>query len=170
MKRFVIGDMHFFDENIIKFTRNRFATEEVMRHSLITNWNRVVTKDDVVYLLGDVFDLNNCDESQIKETLSLLNGKIILIAGNHDEGAFEVFRKCGVEVIEYPIVVDDFFILSHKPMFVDESCPYANIFAHVHNNPMYQTISCRSYCVSAERIDYTPKQLDRIEKDIREYK
>jgi calcineurin-like phosphoesterase family protein len=34
--------------------------------------------------------------------------------------------------------------------------PYANIFGHVHGNPAYKDYSSQSFCVSVERINYTP--------------
>lgn len=71
-------------------------------------------------------------------------------------------QKLGIEVIEYPIVYSDFYIVSHKPLYISANGAYANIFAHVHDNPMYKTVSPRSFCVSAERINYTPISFNEI--------
>ena len=76
-------------------------------------------------------------------------------------------RRLGVEVIEHPIIVDDFWIFSHEPMYVSEQMPYANVFGHVHNNPMYKTVSSRSYCVSVERIGFMPIDFEVVKQAVR---
>ena len=42
-----------------------------------------------------------------------------------------------------------------------------NIFGHIHNNPMYLTVSSRSYCVSIERNGYKPICFDYIKERVR---
>ena len=159
MKRWIIADTHFGDDNIRKFENRPFDTVIQMTKSLIERWNEIVSEEDTVYVLGDF-----CVESEIKNVLleKKLNGRIILIVGNHDKGLEDIYREYGVEVIDYPIILDEFWILSHEPMYVSEQSPYANIFGHVHNNPMYKTVSSRSYCVSAERNDYYPIDFEDI--------
>lgn len=57
-----------------------------MNESLISNWNRVVKKGDIVYHLGDFgFTAGKGDiVKDIKSILRRLNGSINLILGNHD--------------------------------------------------------------------------------------
>ena len=40
--------------------------------------------------------------------------------------------------------------------------PYANIFGHVHGNPLYADVSRQSFCVSAERTGYIPLEFEEI--------
>ena len=164
-KTFVIADTHFGDDNIRKFENRPFDTVIQMTRGLIERWNETVSENDTVYVLGDF-----CVESEIKTVLAenKLNGKIILIVGNHDKGFEEEYRKYGVEVIEHPIILDGFWILSHEPMYVSEQTPYANVFGHVHNNPMYKTVSSRSYCVSAERIGFMPIDFEVVKQAVRD--
>lgn len=49
---YVIGDTHFGHSGICKF-RTQFPSEYVHRMYLLEQWNSVVTKNDVVYVLGD---------------------------------------------------------------------------------------------------------------------
>lgn len=157
-KEFLIADTHFGDNNIIKMDPERlqFSTVEEMDNTMIKYWNETVGVDDKIFVLGDFISKN--DKDYILQTVNQLNGKIILIRGNHDTDEIcKILRnETKVEVIDFPIVMDGFWFLSHEPMFVTETAPYANFFGHVHSNPMYKTVSTRSYCVSAERTNFTP--------------
>ena len=95
-----------------------------------------------------------------------MNGRKRLILGNHDQASINTYREAGFEfVYNHSIVLDDFYIVSHIPMMgISVNAPFANIFAHVHDDPAYKDYSCRSFCVSAERINYTPVEFDVIKK------
>lgn len=160
MRDFAIGDLHFFDRDILRFEKRNWMNTQDMNNGLIMLWNSVVTKEDRVFVLGDFFDFRNCTTDEAVDVIKRLNGEIILIAGNHDMSHLEFFRSVGIKVFEFPIVYKGFWILSHEPMYVNMNSPYANIFAHIHGNPMYHTVSARSYCVSAERIMCTPILLE----------
>ena len=49
-------------------------------------------------------------------------------------------------------------------MFMNNSMPYVNIFAHVHNNPIYTDCGKKHFCVSAERekLNYSPINFNEI--------
>ena len=162
MRDFAIGDLHFFDDNIRRFEGRGWINVKQMNAGLIQSWNGVVTPEDRTFVFGDFFDFTNCTEDEAAEVLRRLNGEIVLIAGNHDMPYLDFYRKHGIKVFEYPIIYNNFWIFSHEPMYVNMNSPYANIFAHVHNNPMYNTVSPRSYCVSAERIMFRPILLSEV--------
>lgn len=165
MKTFIIADTHFNHSNIIKYCNRPFTNVEDMDNQLIKNWNNVVNKNDIVYHLGD-FALGNIEK--IAEYKSKLNGKIFLIMGNHDIYNIKKYYEAGFDkVYDKPIIYNDFFILSHKPMFLTENMPYANIFGHVHNDPKYISASDNSFCVSIEKINYKPILFNDITKIIR---
>lgn len=162
---YFIGDTHFGGEDIIRYTGRKFSNSSEMDKFIIKNWNNIVTDNDKVFLVGDFFD--NKDECFMKEVLKQLNGTIVLIKGNHDNGVEDFCRNLGIEVIDYPILYNQFFLVSHEPLYVNSNGLYVNIFAHVHDNPMYKTVSNRSYCVSAERINYTPISFNKILEEIK---
>jgi calcineurin-like phosphoesterase family protein len=62
-------------------TTRGFATIEEHDETVISNWNKAVAADDIVWLLGDV-SLRWDDKLRWK--LGRLNGTKHLIAGNHD--------------------------------------------------------------------------------------
>lgn len=159
MKKYLIGDTHFDDKNMILMERHNFQTVTEMNSLIISNWNKTVSPKDTVLFLGDF--TSSKDPDRIKNLFDILNGNIIFITGNHDDYVKNLIINNPndfprVEIVKYDIILDDFWIFSHEPKFVSLSSPYANIFAHVHLNPMYKTVSARHYCVSAERINYTP--------------
>ena len=45
---------------------------------------------------------------------------------------------------------------------MDYNMPYANLFGHIHNSPLFKDYSNHHFCVSAERINYTPISLEEI--------
>lgn len=151
-KIFFIADTHFGDKNVFEMSGEKkfFASAKEKDNVIIERWNETVAPEDTVFILGDFGDMNYWYH---------LNGKKILIKGNHDNE-----RYCD---IIYPIIYENFFILSHEPMWVDEDSPYANIFGHIHYNPIYKTVSSRSYCVCACRNNYTPVEFETIKEAMR---
>ena len=163
---FFIGDTHFGHGEVINFENRPFDNVDEMDEALISNWNRVVSNEDKVFMIGD-FSFHNVDKT--KEILSRLNGHKILIKGNHDEGSEELYRDCGFEsVYSYPVIIDEFWMISHQPLYLNKNMPYANIYGHVHGNEMYKDVSAHSFCACAERIGYTPISFDEIKKRMTE--
>lgn len=155
MREFLIADTHFGHGNIIKYEQRPFESIKHMDDSLINNWNNTVRKDDKVFMLGD-FAL--AKKERIVELIGLLNGYKILILGNHDRNiTCGWWLRAGFNlVIPNPMIVHEWFILSHEPIYINENMPYANIFGHVHGSAEYKDYSNQSFCVSIERIGYKP--------------
>ncbi len=82
MRIFFTADTHFFHRSIIKHCQRPFHSPEEMNRAIVSIWNRQVAKDDCVYHLGDV---SFGGLSETYRLLAELNGKICLIAGNHDD-------------------------------------------------------------------------------------
>lgn len=80
---FYTADPHFGYSAVLQKTGRPFATVEEMDRVLIQNWNRVVSDQDTVYLLGDVGGY--CTPFPAKQ-LASLKGHKHLIRGNHDTG------------------------------------------------------------------------------------
>lgn len=135
-----------------------------MNKTLISNWNSVVGKNDEVIVAGD-FALMSKDN--IIGIGRQLKGRKTLILGNHEGASLKTYYEAGFEIVsKYPIVIDDFAIVSHAPLFTNTNSPYVNIFAHVHDDKNYKDVSSCGFCVSAERINYTPILYEEIKAKI----
>lgn len=153
MKYFVIADTHFGHEKIIRYCNRPFRTVEEMDETLIKNWNETVSKKDTVLVLGD-FALGT--KEYIENITKKLNGNKILILGNHDERSEDFYRSIGFNtVFRFPILWNNFFLMSHAPLQLSETTPYFNFYGHVHTDEKYHD-TATSKCVSVERIGYRP--------------
>lgn len=159
---YFIADTHFSDETIIKYENRPFQSVSEMNSKIIHQWNTTVEKNDIVYILGDF----GADKNEFS-ILNQLNGEKYLVKGNHDIYSNAYYRHAGfTEVYDMPVIFNEFWILSHKPLYVNNNMPYANIFGHVHNSPIFRTYNNQHYCVSVERIHYTPISMDEIREKI----
>lgn len=161
-KTFFIADTHFGEENIILYGNRPYASARLMDMDMFRKWNDTVGDDDIVYHLGD-FGAVGYEEKLLKE----LKGQIYLIKGNHDKKSNAEYRDYGFkEVYDFPIIWNDFYLLSHQPKYMNAYMPYALFFGHIHCSPLYKTVSPQSFCVSAERINYTPISFEEIREAI----
>lgn len=77
------SDIHFGHKNILKFCENRkFPHLFAMESTYVKRWNATVSEHDTIIIVGDVF-LGWSKKIQ-REIMSRLNGKKILVKGNHD--------------------------------------------------------------------------------------
>lgn len=171
MTKFVSSDQHFYHDKIISDQfRNRrpFATIKEHNDFIVVKHNSVVTPDDTSILLGDVI-MNTQDNTLmpwLQETVGKLNGKLIIVPGNHCSAtkikAYMHFAK----VVSYIEVGHD-LLFSHIPVHVSqvENRFKANIHGHVHADTLPDT---RYFNVSLEAIDYTPVSMAQIKATLRE--
>lgn len=81
MTTFFTSDTHFGHARIIELCARPFSDVDEMNEEMIRRWNETVGPDDLVFHLGDVA------LGKIAESLPLvgrLNGKKVLVPGNHD--------------------------------------------------------------------------------------
>ena len=83
------SDTHFGHFNIIKYCNRPYQSIDEMDEALITNWNRTIRPNDIVYHLGDFcFSSYN----RLNEILERLNGELHMIRGNHDRVIEDNFK------------------------------------------------------------------------------
>lgn len=77
------SDPHYYHNNIIKYCNRPFNDVNHMNETMIENYNNIVRTSDTTLWLGDCFFTKN-QESR-KHIMSRLNGRKILLRGNHDD-------------------------------------------------------------------------------------
>ena len=143
-KVFFTSDTHFHHKNIIKFCNRPFGDERIMDFALISNWNKVVPKDGIVFHAGDFAMTSRID--YIESIVSQLNGKIYLTLGNHDwQNRFD--RQVVRDIFHQ---TDDMFYLTVRDEELDgghvnfQICHYPFLYwrrgsymlhGHVHSGP-----------------------------------
>ena len=157
---YFISDTHFYHYNIIKYCDRPFEDIETMNVKMIECWNSVVKEDDIVYFLGD-FGFG--DKEMLTNVCSQLNGRKIMLRGNHDlKRGKQSWKDIGFEVVsDKSIAFQEDIILTHEPIEVDEDI--LNIHGHIHNVTLAENFNPNNhFCVSVEMIDYVPITLEQI--------
>lgn len=169
---FVISDLHFGSDNIIKYCNRPFINADHARKQMIDNWNKVVKPDDTVYVLGD-FIMGQPET--VPDILNQLNGHIVLVRGNHDTK-----RKLGIYA-QYPekVEVHDifykpyrglYFVMCHFPitdegfldMVVQDNSEVCVLHGHVHDKEPFFNPLNHTFNVSADVVNFTPISLKDI--------
>ena len=164
MEVFTISDHHFFHENIIKYCNRPFLNRYCMNYFMIKMWNSVVSKDDIVIHNGD-FCLGK--NYELMEITKELNGKIILIRGNHDRFSTKQYKDSGIfEIYKDDFIVDDICFI-HRPIGDNQKFKYV-IHGHIHANS-HECTTLNHYNVSVEMINYTPIKLEDINPELKPY-
>lgn len=158
-----ISDSHFWHENILKWGRGQFLTVEDMNEHIVERWNTVVSPQDHVYHLGDVFFGDRTVEEE-KALLGRLKGHKRLIIGNHDNVMRLAQNHHLPKMMLWRHFQDFNLILTHVPMHVDSIHERAgdkaiNVHGHTHLNGSpegpYKSVCC-------ELVNYTPVNLEDI--------
>lgn len=80
------SDLHFFHDRVLEFHSKRkeiFGKDiQSAKEAMITLWNSRVSKNDTVYILGDLAFGGVEDK---RELFIRLNGNKVLVLGNHDK-------------------------------------------------------------------------------------
>ena len=171
-KVYFTSDTHFNHANIIGFCSRPFKNVNEMNETLITNWNRVVGVDDIVFHLGD-FCLGG--SAEWTNVLNRLNGKIYLIVGNHD---MKNLRQSYYDRFE-EIVMQKHIEIGKQKIYLNH-CPFLcyggaykdtwQLFGHVHTsknntgkdasrlNMLFPT----QYDVGVDNNNFTPVSFDQV--------
>lgn len=176
-KNFYIADLHFGHFNIIRYDNRPFVTANEMDNVLIANWNRVVSDDDYVWILGDISWHN---ESKTINIFKQLKGHKMLVKGNHDKIS-NTLAKCFNRIVDYAEFNDgkEKVVMSHYPMpfWNGQFRDTIHLYGHVHNSHQWniceswinearalQAIPMRMYNVGCmmDWMNYTPRTLDEI--------
>jgi calcineurin-like phosphoesterase family protein len=132
-----------------------FSSSEEHDNLIIENWNKTVTKNDTVWILGDI----TMEKTSPYPLLNQLKGIKNVVLGNHDEPQHVpellkyVNKVCGC------VKLKD-CILTHIPIHISEINRFKyNVHAHIHD----KVIDHDKYInVCAEQINYKPILLNEL--------
>lgn len=128
MEVFVTGDHHFRDWKCKPLWESTEAEEE--EH--IRLWNETVGKDDLVLYAGDFCDGRLADLDELGRRL---NGRKILIKGNHDTLGDEWYRYVFEEVLDELRIEEANVRIVHVKELAGERRPGERIiYAHEHRS------------------------------------
>lgn len=184
--RFSISDTHFGHANTwAKFTLEDgtplrpFTSTEEMDDAMVERWNAKVTNKDTVYHLGDVVIAR-----RHLETVKRLNGRKILVKGNHDIFSDQDYYDAGFESIHGVRVFVDQWVFSHIPLHPDCVTERfrVNVHGHLHGNEVtrkiyhggpytddeswYDEIDPRYLSMCVEQTNFEPQSFEEIEARI----
>lgn len=159
------SDLHLGHRGIIEMQKRPFADIHEMNRVLIYNYNAVVGKEDTVYILGDIS--HHLPVESANEMIRKLNGKKILIKGNHDKmydsSLFE--EICDFKTVS---LSGRYFVLMHYPML---SWPKKNsgsiqIHGHIHGHEEYNLQNKKNgvlrYDVGVDANNFFPVSVKRV--------
>lgn len=134
---FYLSDLHMGQPGILKY-RKEFLTIQEHDEVIIANWNAVVRKRDVVWVLGDAGD---------PRVYARMNGTKYLVTGNHDllrSNSSPILDKCHrryferIEGCVTDIGIKGFRVVAtHIPIHPQEVARWHfNIHGHTHRKPV----------------------------------
>ena len=159
---FVISDTHFGHNNCYKFynydgTKMRpWDNAEEADEVMIQNWNSLVKPNDRVYHLGDV--VFNKQKGEL--ILPRLNGRKVLIKGNHDKFTASWYLKYFDDI--RACYNRDNYLMTHIP--VHNSCKgrfVRNLHGHIHANTVLPEDNWYKNCC-VEVNNYAPISFEEI--------
>lgn len=175
-----ISDLHLGHSNCLGFDNRPFKDIGEQDEMIIKRWNESVSKDDVVWILGDI---SWYSPTKTAEIFNQLNGTKNLCVGNHDKKLIKNYkvRSLFKEVVDYKEmkINNTDVILCHylMPCFNKHFYGSYHLYGHVHSgfewNMMEKVKSdmeslydkkCNMYNVGCMMpyIDYSPKTLLEI--------
>lgn len=161
-KVYFISDLHLGHNNITQFEGGKWRTGDTYlenMHHLIQQWNNVVRKKDLVWVLGDTaFTQEGFD------ALGELAGRKKLIRGNHDNYFSTEDWLKHFETVESLVRYKGCW-LSHAPIHPVELRGCINIHGHVHHNQVrngFGEADTRYVNVCAEAVNECPISFEDI--------
>lgn len=168
MAKFFTADLHLFHKNIIKYCERPFKDVAEMNDTIRDRWNAKVSKDDEVYIVGDV---GFAHPDLLISFLESLNGTKYLIRGNHDKRMQSKLKDCFAWVKDYyALKIDDpdaihdkqVLILCHYALRVWDRKHYGTWHLYGHSHGTLPHDGSMSLDVGVDCHDFTPLSYDDI--------
>lgn len=159
------SDLHLGHRAAINMCERPFENAEEMNRVLIQNINARVHKDDTLYILGDL--AHRTPVEQVNEWIAKINGKKILIKGNHDKNYNPSLFEGIYDFLEVHYNGHSISLM-HYPMLSWPKSHHGSIHlhGHMHNKPDYNLQQRENgilrYDVGIDANYYCPVSLQEI--------
>lgn len=164
---YFISDTHFGHKGSLHWPNGNkriFDSVDHMNQVMVDNWNSVVSNNDLVYHLGD-FSYKTSTNAII-HIMESLNGKIILLKGNHDGQTL----KANSKIHRFESVHDrvefeynnQYFVLDHYPIWSWNHKFHGAIHLHGHIHGEKSDISGNILNISCEMTGYRPLSIIEV--------
>lgn len=161
-----ISDSHFNHWNINRLCNRGFQSLKHMDGTQTKRWNTIVKPHDIIIIVGDLIFTKGISQ-EVAKIIQSLNGRKILVHGNHDRKTYSWYLTHGIDFI-----CDTFswdfnhkkILFVHSPHDVktpDLTKYHYIIHGHQHNSTPFiqKKRRCTFVNVSAEHLNYTPINL-----------
>lgn len=151
---FVTSDHHFGSWKLDPSPWRGPVFSQKEEKVLIAKWNSVVKPTDFVFYVGDFCDGG---EDDLREYRKRLNGKILLIKGNHDDLSDGVYRAVFTSVCDELVIEELNLAFRHCPD-IERNKVFRLIYGHEHTEGglLHPMDSKRSFCSCVMRHDGFP--------------
>lgn len=170
------ADNHFWHKNVIDYCNRPFETVEEMNAELVRRWNITVSKQELIYILGD-FALAGVNKT--RSLIEQLNGTKVLIMGNHDATNHKAKKwlEMGMDDIHECFQIEHFGFkinISHFPYrgyeiderkFTNQLEDDGNFLLHGHVHEAWK-VRNKMINVGVDQWNYAPVSLPEILKEI----
>ena len=155
-KIWMCSDFHFGHKVVLQ--DRIFQNTDVMDNILIRNANRVVGKDDILIIVGDITMAGGNKSRYAESMVNKLPGKKVLVLGNHDKFKPRWYLKRGFFLVATSLVLDGGILVVHDPSEA-ENWPVDKpvVCGHVHT--LFK-VKQNVVNVGVDVWDYTPVLLD----------
>lgn len=140
MKIWITSDLHLNHTNIIKYCNRPYNSVTAMNEGIIHYWNLLIDNDDIVIFLGDLcFAKTSQAAEDTKYWASRLNGKKIIVKGNHDFKKLK-YTSLGFCAEFYEEWSFGRFLFCHNPYNIEEWFKKYDIicYGHLHQHHIPQ--------------------------------
>ena len=180
---YLASDLHLFHNQSFIYEPRGFSSAQENVDTIMRNFHSVLTKDDELYILGDVLVGPNSDEGL--SYLTELPCNLHLLWGNHDTDRRKVLLSTLPNVVETLGCGSMLkygkwsFLLSHYPTITANYDDYSkplkmrvwNLYGHTHSNNKFEYMDkgLQSFNVAVDAHNCYPVSIEEIMNYIRLY-
>lgn len=164
MTDYFYADPHFGNEMILIYCKRPWRNSAHMDAGLLKIYNSIVTPDDTIYIAGDLTLKTASHRGYIVNIVERMNGRKILILGNHDDLKPFVYERMGFHSVHTWLDYrnGDFeATIVHDPGRAKEDRSRLFLCGHVHDE--YLT-SKNIINIGVDANEYKPHSLDEIKE------